>query len=127
MEELQEHMQQLALDPEEFVEQLPAGAKAAVEALRALQSQHDDLEDEYEKELAALEAKYEALYAPLYDERAKVVSGAKPVALPEGADASEATKGIPNFWRTCLLRCDVTRDAMNEKDVDVLGYLTDIT
>jgi hypothetical protein len=31
-------MQQLTLEPEEFVEQLPAGSKAAVEALRALQS-----------------------------------------------------------------------------------------
>jgi hypothetical protein len=32
-------MQQLSLDPEQFVEQLPAGAKAVVEELRKLQSQ----------------------------------------------------------------------------------------
>jgi hypothetical protein len=30
-------MQQLTLEPEEFVDQLPAGSKAAVEALRELQ------------------------------------------------------------------------------------------
>lgn len=64
--------------------------------------------------------------APLYDERAKVVSGAKPVPLPEGVDAAEAAKGIPDFWQTVFLRCDATRDAMNEKDVDVLRYLTDV-
>jgi hypothetical protein len=39
----------------------------------------------------------------------------------------EATKGIPNFWQVVFLRCDATRDAMNEKDVDVLRYLTDVS
>lgn len=48
-----------------------------------------------------------------------MVSGAKPV---EGA----AGEGIPNFWQTVFLRCDATRDSMNEKDVDVLRYLTDV-
>ena len=38
----------------------------------------------------------------------------------------EATKGIPHFWQTVLLRCDVTRDTMSEKDIDVLRYLTDV-
>jgi hypothetical protein len=59
-----------------------------------------------------------------------VVTGAKPVPLPEGAAAAggddAAGKGIPNFWQTVFLRCDATRDAMNEKDVDVLRFLTDV-
>lgn len=36
-------------------------------------------------------------------------------------------KGVPGFWQTVLLRCDATREAMGEKDVDVLAYLTDVT
>lgn len=58
--------------------------------------------------------------APLYEERAAVVTGKKAVAGGDG-------KGVPGFWQTVFLRCDATRDAMNEKDVDVLAYLTDVT
>lgn len=124
MEELQAHMQQLTLEPEEFIEQLPPNTKVAVEALMTLQSEHDLLEEEYEKERAALEAKYDQLYAPLYDKRSKVISGE--TAVP-GTDPADPAKGIPNFWQTVFLRCDATRDAMNEKDVDVLRYLVDVT
>lgn len=43
----------------------------------------------------------------------------------EGAAGGDA-KGIPKFWCTVLMRCDITRDIMNEKDPAVLEYLTDI-
>ena len=56
---------------------------------------------------------------PMYIERAAIVKGEKQV---EGGDAA----GIPNFWQTVLMRCDVTRDIMNEKDIEVLKYLADI-
>jgi hypothetical protein len=48
-----------------------------------------------------------------------------PAARPRAA--AEATKGIPDFWQVVFLRCDATRDIMNEKDVDVLRYLTNVT
>jgi hypothetical protein len=50
------------------------------------------------------------------------VSGEQAVEGAAGGDA----KGIPKFWCTVLMRCDITRDIMNEKDPAVLEYLTDI-
>lgn len=35
-------------------------------------------------------------------------------------------KGIPDFWLTVLLRHEATRGVMNEKDPEVLRYLSDI-
>ncbi|KAL6749821.1 nucleosome assembly protein [Haematococcus lacustris] len=113
--------------PEEFVDSLPAHVQRRVEALQALQEKHEELAGEFRKELALLEAKYERLYGPLYAERSEVVSGAKAVALKDGDKAEGEDKGIPEFWLTALLKCDVTAELIKDKDIDVLKYLKDIT
>jgi nucleosome assembly protein 1-like 1 len=38
-----------------------------------------------------------------------------------------ADTGIPEFWITALLKCEVTAELIKDKDLDVLKYLTDIT
>lgn len=60
-------MEQLGIDktPEEFIESLPPPIKRRVEALQALQEQKDDLEGEFRRERAELEAKYDKLYGEL--------------------------------------------------------------
>lgn len=57
-------MASLGLDqpPEEFVANLPAPIKRRVEVLQKLQEKKDELETQFRKERAELEAKYEALY-----------------------------------------------------------------
>lgn len=45
-----------------FIETLPRQMRARIEFLRELQDKHDDLAEEYSKELKALREKYEALY-----------------------------------------------------------------
>lgn len=45
-----------------FLETLPRQMRARIEFLRELQDKHDDLYDEYNKELLELRKKYEALY-----------------------------------------------------------------
>ena len=45
-----------------FIETLPRQMRARIEFLRELQDKHDDLADEYSKELKTLREKYEALY-----------------------------------------------------------------
>lgn len=45
-----------------IIDELPPMVKARVEFLKELQSQHDDLEVEYNKELEALNLKYQRLY-----------------------------------------------------------------
>lgn len=61
---LQKKMQELGLDatPEEFVEGLPAPVKRRVHALQELQDKHEEIEEQFRKERAELEAKYEKLY-----------------------------------------------------------------
>jgi nucleosome assembly protein 1-like 1 len=54
---------------------LPQAVQNRVKALKKLQADHDSLEDEYDKELAALEKKYEALKKPLYERRSAIVVG----------------------------------------------------
>ena len=48
--------------PEEFVQSLPPAVQSRVQLLKELQSQYDDLEGSFQKEIEALEAKYAALY-----------------------------------------------------------------
>ena len=50
-----------------FIETLPRAVRGRIDYLRSLQEKHDDLEEEYNTELRALEAKYDALYGvPCY-------------------------------------------------------------
>ena len=37
------------------------------------------------------------------------------------------SNGIPEFWTTVLLKCDVTAELVKDKDLEVLNYLRDIT
>ena len=84
-------------------------------ALQELQEEHDGLEDDFDKELAALEAKYAALYKPLYAQRALVVSGEKeippgpsdPPDEPVAGEAEVGTKGVPSFWLHAMRNVDV--------------------
>ncbi len=64
---LQAKLAKLGLDktPEEFVAELEPPIKRRVEALQGLQSKHDELEAQFRKERAELEAKYEKLYGKL--------------------------------------------------------------
>ncbi|KAJ9511123.1 hypothetical protein QJQ45_013180 [Haematococcus lacustris] len=70
----------------------------STDAIEELQGKHEELSGEFRKELALLEAKYERLY----------------------------DKGIPEFWLTALLKCDVTAELIKDKDIEVLKYLKDI-
>ncbi|GFR42866.1 hypothetical protein Agub_g3857, partial [Astrephomene gubernaculifera] len=128
---IQAKLEKLGLDqtPEEFVAGLARPIRQRVEALQGLQAKHDELEAQFRKERAELEAKYEKLYAPLYVERSEIVQGTKEVPAKEdepAGDGDENVKGIPEFWLTVLLKCDVTMDMIKDKDMDVLKYLRDI-
>lgn len=59
----QGHFGQLIGTSSGFVESLPRPVRRRIEALQELQREHDDLEEEFRKERAALEAKYRDLYS----------------------------------------------------------------
>nr|GMC82864.1 nucleosome assembly protein 1;3 [Ipomoea batatas]GMC86980.1 nucleosome assembly protein 1;3 [Ipomoea batatas] len=74
----------------------------------SVQNKHDEFEVEYNKEKATLDAKYQNIYYPLYEQRFKIVSGA---VEGEGNDGTQnmgvgrdEDKGIPSFWLRCGAR-----------------------
>ncbi|WP_395241758.1 NAP domain-containing protein, partial [Salmonella sp. s51933] len=68
-------LQNLAGQQSDVLETLPPKIRKRVDVLRELQSQHDELEAKFFEERAALEAKYQKLYGPLYDKRFEIVNG----------------------------------------------------
>jgi len=82
-----------------------------------------------------LEEKYDALNAPLYAQRAEIVTGnfePKADDLPEADKASFTDpsstdpKGIPEFWLQVLQNSDF-EDQIFEQDIDALKHLRDIS
>ena len=68
---------------EEVMKAMPPEVLARVLKLKGLDNERSELFTAYEAERCALEAKYRALYAPLYATRADVVNGRLDVPLPE--------------------------------------------
>jgi len=75
LEELDEQLNGLAIDPEAFVRSLPAPVRRRVKALKKLQFERVTLESKFYEELHQLEAKYAPKFAPLDERRANIASG----------------------------------------------------
>lgn len=110
--------------------------KRRVHALENLQTQYGTLERRYREELAELERKYEALYAPLYAQRGAVVRGEHEPSDEEAAGFAEQpdampsdARGVPMFWYHALNNSDmlVQLTGLNDRDREALGYLVDIS
>ena len=90
-------------------------------------------EQKFLEERAALEAKYDKLYAPLYDQRSSIVTGkVEPEEVPEEEqeDAerddeaaeekeeeaeNEDIEGVPEFWCGALKNNEVLEEVITEK------------
>ncbi|KAL3532636.1 hypothetical protein ACH5RR_006157 [Cinchona calisaya] len=131
---LKNKLQDLTGKHSDVLESLSPIIRKRVEVLRELQSEHDELEAKFFEERAALEAKYQKLYQPLYAKRYDIVNG---VVEAEGATAevSEAAKedeksseekGVPNFWQTAMKNNDVIAEEISERDEAALKFLKDI-
>ncbi|KAG5537897.1 hypothetical protein RHGRI_025104 [Rhododendron griersonianum] len=72
---LKDKLQNLAGGHADVLESLTPKVRKRVEVLRELQSQHDEFEAKFFEERAALEAKYQKLYEPLYSKRYEIVNG----------------------------------------------------
>ncbi|KAK7852906.1 nucleosome assembly protein 1 [Quercus suber] len=98
-----------------------------------LQSQHDELEAKFFEERAALEAKYQKLYQPLYTKRYEIVNGvveaegvADEAKTEEEEDKAAEEKGVPDFWLTAMKNNEVLADEISERDEGALKHLKDI-
>jgi len=114
---------------------LSANVLKRVESLRDIQAKHDEHEAKFFEERAALEAKYQKLYEPLYAQRYDIVNGVTEAEgisneEPENADAkdpvAEVEKGVPEFWLTAMKTNDVLCEEVQERDHAALAYLKDI-
>lgn len=116
----------------DILESLPLNVRKRVEVIREIESQHHELEAEFFKERAVLEAKYQKLYQPLYIKRYLIVNGvveAEGVAIEAAADHEDKTakeRGVPDFWLNALKNNEVLAQEITEHDAGALKYLRDI-
>ncbi|KAK4432863.1 Nucleosome assembly protein 1 [Sesamum alatum] len=128
---LKNKLQDLAGKHSDVLENLSPNVRKRVDALREIQTQHDDLEAKFFEERAALEAKYQKLYQPLYTKRYEIVNGE--VEVEGGINDVEATnqadkdeKGVPDFWLTAMKNNEVLAEEISERDEAALKFLKDI-
>ncbi|KHG02484.1 Nap1l1 [Gossypium arboreum] len=95
--------------------------------------QHDELEAKFFEERAALEAKYQKLYQPLYAKRYDIVNGVgeangttDEAAMDQGEDKAAEEKGVPDFWLNAMKNNEVLSEEITERDEGALKYLRDI-
>jgi nucleosome assembly protein 1-like 1 len=114
------------------------GLKHRLVGIKSLIVKRLALEKEFKALHNQLEAKYEALYRPLYEKRSKIIEGTASVQVEEikeqleklSLDKSaptESEKGIPDFWLKCLQNSSQFGSQINKNDTKVLSHLKDIT
>ncbi|KAL9250996.1 hypothetical protein AKJ16_DCAP14981 [Drosera capensis] len=130
---LKSKLQNLAGEHADVLESLTPNVRKRVEVLRELQTQHDALEAKFFVERAALEAKYQKLYEPLYNKRSEIVNGVvevegvtTDVAMDQGGYNAAEEKGVPDFWLTALKTHEILAEEITERDEGALKYLKDI-
>ncbi|XP_019454972.1 PREDICTED: nucleosome assembly protein 1;2-like isoform X4 [Lupinus angustifolius] len=128
---LKSKIQSLAGQHTDFLESLSPNVRKRVEVLKEIQGEYDELEAKFFEERAALEAKYQILYQPLYTKRYEIVNGVTEV---EGAadetkaetEKGKVEKGVPGFWLNALKNNDILAEEISERDEDALNFLKDI-
>ncbi|KAL4335626.1 hypothetical protein GQ457_07G039910 [Hibiscus cannabinus] len=130
---LKDKLQNLSRDHTDMLESLSSNVRKRVEVLREIQGQHDELEAKFFEERAALEAKYQKLYQPLYVKRYDIVNGAgeaegtpNETVMDQGEDKAAEEKGVPDFWLIAMKNNEVLSEEITERDEGALKYLKDI-
>eukprot|EP00253_Pinus_taeda_P003025 PITA_03025 len=130
---LKDKLQHLAGQQAGFLDSLSPSVKSRVSALQEIQSKHDELEAKFFEERAALEAKYQKLYEPLYAKRYEIVNGISDVESKDESENNASTdenkeeeKGVPEFWLTAMKTNEVLSVQITGRDEGALKYLKDI-
>lgn len=91
-----------------------------VKELKALDDKYLEIEREYEKQIQALQQKYNQMQKPILDDRMKVLT-----ALSDGPVTG--TPAISGFWATAMKNHPAFESVIEEWDEPVLEYIRDIT
>lgn len=73
---LQSKMDGIIGTPSGYIQSLPKSVKRRLKALKKIQFESSKIEGDFYKEVHELECKYAAKYAPMFDKRTQIVSGA---------------------------------------------------
>ncbi|KAL9157034.1 hypothetical protein ABFS82_09G118800 [Erythranthe guttata] len=129
---LKDKLQDLAGHHADVMETLSPEVRKRVETLKEIQSQHDELEARFLEERAALAAKYQKQYEPLYTKRFEIVNGivevegVTDVSVEQGEDKANEGKGVPDFWVTAMRTNEILSEEITDRDEEALKYLKDI-
>ncbi|PHJ26141.1 nucleosome assembly protein [Cystoisospora suis] len=132
------------IEENEIYASLTKEQKEVVTALQAIQSKHDELERQYDRDLIILKMKYENLYAPLYKERKEILLQKQPSSSSTGAGGGSAdtannthdasptnqpagTPALPSFWLNCMKQNSTLNELIEEHDEKILAYLENIS
>jgi len=143
-------------DEEHPMSTLPPYVLQRVEKLKDLDTKRDEIMEEYLKDRAALEAKYQGLCKPLFDERLDIIKGDKDDEISKKATAEGESKngketeeesnkvetvedgdkeahgnedkvvGIPQFWVCAMSHMEPLAELLTDEDVDCLEHLQNI-
>jgi len=131
-------------EEEDPMASLPSYIVKRVEKLQELNTERDEIMEQYLVERAALEQKYLGLCRPLYDQRATIIRGEQDEEIAaEGEDEEkeeakndqdnndddeegERARGIPQFWVCAMGHMEQVAELLTEEDVDCLEHLLDI-
>uniref|UniRef100_A0A0E0HBC2 Uncharacterized protein n=1 Tax=Oryza nivara TaxID=4536 RepID=A0A0E0HBC2_ORYNI len=94
VETLKNKLHALAEQHVDMLESLAPAVRKRVDVLMEIQSQHDELEAKFFEEKAALEAKYQKLYGPLFSKE----------------------KGVPDFWLNAMKKNEILAEEIHESD-----------
>ncbi|KAL4199856.1 hypothetical protein AMTRI_Chr03g146890 [Amborella trichopoda] len=128
---LKSKLQRLAGQHSDVLESISPVVRKRVTVLQEIQSEYDALEAKFFEERAALEAKYQKQYEPLYTKRFEIVNGVVEVDsvkndTTEETAADDNAKGVPDFWLTAMKTNEVLAGEIYERDEGALKYLKDI-
>lgn len=98
-----------------------------VKELKVIDDEYLKLEREYEKEMQALQLKYEEKQLPFLQGRTKLLIEGLPGNSEVAAAAASGTPALKGFWCTALKNHPTVEDQIEVHDVPVLEYLRDIT
>jgi len=92
-----------------------------VKELKEIDDKYLELEVQYEKEVQELQRKYTEKQAPLLDQRKQVLTKADDAETPTG------TPALKGFWLKAMQNLPALEDQIEEWDIDVLEYCSDVT
>lgn len=137
----------------QMIEQLPAPMKKRLNGLKNLQMDYLNIETKFFHEVYELEKKYQKLYEPLLEKRAKIISGeVEPTAeeaefkveVEEDEEMAEKmkallaeqnvpvptypedAKGIPDFWYHVFKNSEIIWEMVQQHDEELIKKLKDI-